>query len=326
MTHGISSRLDTARHRLAPVKYGFLNKISLIRAALNGDKEAQFHLLRQLGMRHVVVQVNGYRIRISLDDNIIGKWIFMHGPWEPCETKLMIRLLRPGATFIDVGAHIGYYSLLAASIVGCKGRVFSFEPSPNNFRLLKGNVRMNGYSEIIAVENLAVSTQNERLSLYLSEYNTGDHRVYATTEADDIIFNASKRRKAFVTVPSIRLDDYLPKHGILRIDAIKIDVQGAELSVLLGLKETLRRSARVLLFIEFWPYGLLSYGTEPQDLLNLLTDEIGLSLYQIALEHERVIPIERASFSSYGQNFDPQKQVDLIACRGLQSIPNELLI
>jgi FkbM family methyltransferase len=223
-------------------------------------------------------------------------------------------------TVIDIGAHVGYYSLLAARSIGSTGRVISFEPSPGNFELLVYNIGLNGLGKIIQAENAALGDVSGELDLYLSIYNTGDHRIYQTLSDDDEIFNAGAVRPS-VRVAVMALDEYLAERDISKVDIVKIDVQGAEMSVLSGMKKTLLANPELLLFTEFWPHGLRRFGTEPQKLLEFLVDEIGLSLFQILAEEQRVVPITPASFASQTQNVDRQQQIDLIGAH-----PNSKLL
>src|SRR5258708_5511745 len=87
---------------------------------------------RRLGQRYATVRVNGYWMTFDLQDTIISDWLFLKRTWEPYESSLMQKVLRPGSTFVDIGAHIGYYSLLAARQLGRRGHVLSFEPAPDN--------------------------------------------------------------------------------------------------------------------------------------------------------------------------------------------------
>ena len=81
-------------------------------------------------------------------DQFVSRRIREHGVWEPYETSLVLRLLQPGDVFVDVGANIGYFSVLAASLVGDAGKVFAFEPDPDNFQLLCANAELNGLDEL----------------------------------------------------------------------------------------------------------------------------------------------------------------------------------
>ena len=96
-------------------------------------------------------------------DQFVSRRIREEGIWEPYETSLLLSMLRPGDVFVDVGANIGYFSVLAASVVGDDGAVFAFEPDPDNFRLLRRNVALNGQqASIVAVQAaLAEHRKNE---------------------------------------------------------------------------------------------------------------------------------------------------------------------
>jgi hypothetical protein len=130
---------------------------------------------------------------------------------------------------------------------------------------------------------------------------------------DDQVFNAGAHRQS-VRVVVLTLDDYLSQHDISRVDMVKIDVQGAEMGVLAGMKKTLLSNPHLLLFTEFWPHGLRRFGVEPQTLLNFLVDEVGLSLFHILPEEKRVVPTNPDSFASQTQNVDPLLQIDLLCC------------
>ena len=299
---------DVAREKVLELSWPLRR---LVRAY---DKSDYIGFLRAIGVRFKVVPVNDYRMKVDLQDNVITPSLFLYGCWEPYESQLMRTLLRPGMTVIDIGAHVGYYSLLAARVVGSTGRVISFEPSPDNFELLINNIRLNGFSKIIHAEKAALGDVTGEVDLYLSSYNTGDHRIYSTLSDDDEIFNDGALRRS-VRVAVTGLDEYLGERDIAKVDMVKIDVQGAEIGVLSGMKKTLINNPQLLLFTEFWPHGLRRFGTEPLGLLNFLVDEIGFSLFQIRPEEQRVVAITPASFVSQTRNVDPQQQIDLICAR-----------
>jgi len=100
----------------------------------------------------------------------------LNGEYEPVETKLILELVKPGAAILDIGANIGYYSLLFAKLTGPSGQVFAFEPDPYSYDLLQQNILENGYTNIFAFQ-LGVSDQNEELVLYRDPFNNLDHRV-----------------------------------------------------------------------------------------------------------------------------------------------------
>lgn len=168
------------------------------------------------------------------------------------ERALLKDVLRPGMTVVDVGANIGIYTAFMAKIVGEKGKVYAFEPSPHNFKLLK---KYNNNDNVTLVQ-AAVGDTTGQITLYISDKLNVDHRTYKTGE---------KRKE--IKVLSYRLDDYLQNE---KIDFIKMDIQGFEYQALLEMKNILRNNHDIKLLMEFWPYGLTKAGSSPEKLLAFL--------------------------------------------------------
>ncbi|MBI5211299.1 MAG: FkbM family methyltransferase [Elusimicrobia bacterium] len=144
--------------------------------------------------------------------------------------------LGPGQTVVDVGAHIGAFSLMTARLVGPSGRVFAFEPSPATLDLLRRNVERNGLAWI-KVHPVALADAEGEAELFTA----GDQDNPA---ADTLAAVAGRRA---VKVRLCRLDDILAEEGVSRVDLLKIDVEGAEHRALDGAAKTLARTSRVVL-------------------------------------------------------------------------------
>jgi len=153
----------------------------------------------------------------------------LNGTYEPEQTRLAVELVRPGATVFDVGAHIGYYTLLFSRLVGPEGRVVAFEPSPRNLPVLRWHVARNGCANV-QVEAVAVSDE------------TGAARFAAGTGSG----TGRLAESGTVEVRTIRLDDYVDAGGPMP-DVLKIDVEGAELAVLRGAVGVLRDARPAIL-------------------------------------------------------------------------------
>ena len=201
------------------------------------------------------------RMRVhELTDVHISAAIAARGIWEQQETEFLCAVLRPGDVFVDVGANIGYFSLLASRLVGASGSVLAFEPERDNYRLLEANCRLNDCANIRCFE-AALGEENASGTLYLNELNRGDHSLYpeqAGRAGQDIsIVNGSRLIGA--------------SHP--RVDCIKIDTQGAECDVVAGLRELIAASAAgLVMIIEFSPLHLRQAGTSGRVLLDLLAD------------------------------------------------------
>jgi FkbM family methyltransferase len=175
-----------------------------------------------------LVQLDRFRLYIMPDDVVIGRGIATHRAYEPAVTRAVEAVLRPGMTFLDVGANIGYFSLLAASCVGPSGKVFAFEPSQTNVKLLHASRVLNGF-ENVEVFPLAAGREWE-LSFYDASHSNGWVSPIAS-KPEDLL-----PRAVVLTAP---LATILPADR--RIDMIKIDVEGAEYQALQGARAILER-------------------------------------------------------------------------------------
>ena len=219
--------------------------------------------------------VDGHVMHLDPRDSLD---LSLNQAYEPFETELVRSLVHENDTVLDVGANIGYYTLLFARAVGPRGRVFAFEPDPENFALLKNNVESNGY-ENVALVNAALSDKMGALKLYLCEANRGDHRIYPS--GDD--------RRA-IQIPALAADDYLA--GLNReIAFVKMDVQGAEAKVLRGMERLLQRTAQCQILFEFWPAGMSRAGDEAEESLARLARH-GFSLKLVDQRRKCLQPVE----------------------------------
>jgi FkbM family methyltransferase len=160
----------------------------------------------------------------------------------------IIEKFRPkdGGIVVDVGAHYGRYSLIAAKRVGSKGKVIAIEADPNNFDMLNKNIKLNELSkENVITLNYAASSNKSKVKLSIPEKTSG-HTIYSS-----IIPNRAPTEK-FIEVNANTLDNLLPENGILveQVNWIKIDVEGAELEVLKGAANILSKSKDIALLIE----------------------------------------------------------------------------
>lgn len=155
--------------------------------------------------------------------DIIQRMILLFEAWEPGVSKLIEESLHTGEVFVDIGANVGYDSLLAAQCVGSSGAVVAIEASPRTYDVLQHNLRRNpGLSKSIRTANVAVSDQSGTLDLY----EFGRHNIGATTTL------ASRQGTRCATVAAAPLGDLLTADEKARVRLIKMDVEGAEPTIL----------------------------------------------------------------------------------------------
>jgi len=173
--------------------------------------------------------------------------------WEPYTTELFQNALKPGFTVLDIGAHHGYFSLLAARRVGKEGMVYAFEPAPQNFQILKRNVELNHFTNVIPV-NKAVSDRSATTPFFLRQHTGVIGSLFPTGSPDEFT----------VPVECITVDAFLAGGPV---DVVKMDIEGGEPFALKGMKKTLSKSKDIVLFVEFNAPSLHRAGSNPEDLL-----------------------------------------------------------
>jgi FkbM family methyltransferase len=199
---------------------------------------------------------------------------------EPFTTQLITSLIPLGGVAVDIGANIGYYTLLMARAVGPEGRVIAFEPDAANAELLRRNIAENGYANVIVVE-AAVAESEGTVRLHLAEANSVNHRL--STDDDG---------RAVVEIPAVTLDGWLEANGVVRADFIKLDIEGAEIRALAGMARTFAGNPDLKMVLEFSPYNLGQCGG-CSDAYFAVLEGLGLQFGEIEEHAARVIPVSR---------------------------------
>ena len=212
------------------------------------------------------------------EDGGVAHQFLVYGCYEPYESHLVDQFVKRGVTVYNVGGNIGYYAVRAGIAAGSEGRVYAFEPSMENFRLLQQNIEDNNLMHVRAIHS-AVAEQSGTLKLYLSSTNSGDHQVFPAGE-----------ERAFTEIPSVSLDEFVKKEPAP--DVIIMDVQGAEYSVLKGFESYLSAPNRkpLVVFIEFSPAHLRRAGHSPEELLWLI-HQANLNIHVIDERRRTTLPI-----------------------------------
>jgi FkbM family methyltransferase len=189
-------------------------------------------------------------------DQVITPQLRAQGRWETAECRLLEAELAPGSVAVDVGANIGYMTLVAANAVGSSGLVIAIEPHPDNLYLLRANVERNEMQHRVRVVGAAAWDAPGTVDLAECVENTGDHRVETLQD-----------QRHTLQVEAVRLDDLIPE--TLKVSVIKLDTQATEHRALDGARALLARDRPVLL-TEFWPQGLRDRGDDPSAVLERL--------------------------------------------------------
>ena len=193
--------------------------------------------------------------------DLVQQTILLEGAWDPDLSTFIETNLSPGDVFIDVGAHVGYFTLLAARRVGPRGTVLSIEPNPFALDQLRRNVERSHLRNVL-MEHTACGESRATVPLYLqTESNSSMASLY---------FGKASSAGA-VDVRCTPLDDLCQERGLHRVMLVKIDVEGAELFVLRGMKRIMREM-RPAIVIELHPHLLEDVGTPLHEVLALLQE------------------------------------------------------
>ena len=179
--------------------------------------------------------------------------------WNPQEYAAFKRVVSPRMVALDVGANVGAYSMLLGQWVGPAGRVYAFEPAPHAFSGLVRHIHLNDLDDVVRPLAEAVGDRETRAEFLVME-TAGESRLAARDDRPD----------GRLTVPVVTIDGFCAREGI-DPDFIKIDVEGWELAVLRGARETIRRRGRDLaLFVEMHPSAWPHIGASRESLLDEL--------------------------------------------------------
>ena len=223
---------------------------------------------------------------------------------EKATTELFKKTVKEGNTVVDLGANIGYFTLLAAKIVGEKGKVFAFEPEPKNYSYLKKNIEINNYRNVTAFQK-AVSDKNGKAKLYICDYDSGHHTINQSRGLE--AYSRGREIKIEeMNIETTRLDDFFKGKEEL-IDVIKMDVEGAEALALLGMDKILRKNKKLKMFVEFFPLLIKSMGNSPEEFIQKLLKDYQFSIY--------VIPEDYDSFKGEMRKIGNVKEV-MNLCQG----------
>jgi FkbM family methyltransferase len=207
--------------------------------------------LNALPMGGASVVVDGNRLYTGTLDRWLAAQAWRFGWLEAAELRFVRAAVRPGMVAVDVGANVGLYTLILSRLVGTAGRVHALEPAPANLRALGRAIEHAGATNVV-VHAAAAGDRAGEVALHLAPGNQGDHRIFPNVEA-----------RATIPVPSVVLDDLLATEP--RVDFVKIDVQGAELPVLRGLRRTLAGNPDVRVLCEITPWLFAELGQSAEE-------------------------------------------------------------
>jgi FkbM family methyltransferase len=262
------------------VGYFFKKAIRVYRKTLKPFK-ALHVALYGLAQGVILPALEGLRRFHTLkDDPVYFRLELLTGGYERATVRWVRRLVGPGMTALDIGAHVGYYTRLLSARVGGSGRVLAFEPNPRTFATLERNVQ--GLSNVRPIQ-LALTDREGTGQMYDGLPSSGATSFYFDAEKRDWYRGLLADREISprvqqgfpVTryqVATTTLDSYWARGELPAADFIKMDIEGAEMSALQGMKGLINASPRLAMIMEYYPRGLELIGIDPLEALERLRD------------------------------------------------------
>jgi FkbM family methyltransferase len=201
-------------------------------------QEALMQRLRWNGNRYREVRIKGLPMVVDVTDGSGRHPYFYATPYEKAVTDAIMTALKPGDVFIDIGAHLGYFSTLAARVVGPTGRVVAFEPHADARIALAAMLERNQVAPIVEIVAVALAERDEEVVLHTND----EHPSHSTIEPERSRMRTAMAFRPGPRVPAVTFDGWLAERPALasRVRCIKIDVGGGEARVLAGMREALQ--------------------------------------------------------------------------------------
>ena len=228
-----------------------------------------------LASAYSLVRRSGF-LQTSVGRRLFKSAYFLYKRYVEDDLEDLVRAfprLVSGGDLLDIGANIGYTAALLARAAGSDRKVYAFEPEPFNFRILQQTALQPEFAGKIIPMQMAVGAEDGNIDLWINDRHHADHRV--ATEQFHLAHQGTKEIK----VSMVSIDSFLDKTPG-PVSFAKIDVQGYELAVCQGMKDTLRKNPEITIFLEFMPSMMRDLGFEPSHLIDLFVER-GFKIYQV---------------------------------------------
>jgi FkbM family methyltransferase len=224
------------------------------------------------------VECHGLKFNIRPIDVPFARMLELNRDYEPATREAILSILKPGSTFVDLGAHLGYFTMLAARQVGPAGRVYAFEPSPGTRQMLERNLSDNHLTGQVVVVDKASSDRKEQLRFLNTDHPEGNG-VALPGEHENVI-----------TVEATSLDEYFSALGWPKVDLIKMDVEGQETRTLRGMKELIARNKDLKVIFEYHLGQIDRLNLSKDEMFSVL-NKLGFRNYSILFRHNEPVRI-----------------------------------
>ncbi|NWG32603.1 MAG: FkbM family methyltransferase [Rhodocyclaceae bacterium] len=210
----------------------------------------------------------GQKMYVDTRDLSLAPHILLDGYWEMWITKFFKRIICEGMIVVEVGANIGYYTLLIASQIGSRGRLYAFEANPEVFDILFCNINVNGFMDRTILVNKAAVDKSQKLKFHKCKRFHGSSSII---ELNEEFLKRYRDEIETIEVDTVSLDEYFIDKD-MKVDIIKMDAEGAEALIFKGMRNLLEKNLTVKIICEFAPRMIIATGIQPRQFLEEITD------------------------------------------------------
>jgi FkbM family methyltransferase len=295
----VSSSRELCNNRRVTNDLGLIQKLtrlytfySPIRKGKYRLAQASLKLASTLPEQVVVTATDGRRLRVNFDDHLSQLMYFL-GEYERPISEIVRTFVTPGDVCVDVGANIGWYTTLMQKLVGARGSVHAFEPVPTTFNILTDNVASNDHSGSVILNNLALGEEAGEVEMHTFDDRSTGHA--SISDFGDATAHG-------IPTQMIRLNDYLSEKRLEDVKFVKIDIEGAELSMLKGSSRLFEQTTPPIIVIEAALATTQAFGYLPDDLLDLIGSRRDYYFYEVDNIDGSLREISRFGRESIGAN------------------------
>lgn len=267
-----------------------LNKVAFVSTLYREARNRYQTELKQRGQQFKLINVGSISIKLDITEFRMSDAFFLGQTYEPATTAAFLTHIKPGDVVVDIGVNAGYFSIIAGHLVGEQGRVVGFEPNPPVREMALRHLAMNGLQQRVRVVPEALSdASNAAVEFWVP---TGSLQSGLATLEKPVTelrtcAGPGSRAEGFkrILVPTNRFDTWAEENQIKQIDFMKVDVEGAEHKVFLGMTKTLEHYPPKVIICETTPESpadqlLRNYGYVRKNLENLGGTWINLIYYR----------------------------------------------
>lgn len=224
----------------------FIKRMELRKAFSLAFHQIDHHInIRVLKKREVIRKVNNYPMILNFDEEGLSRHLMIHREREISETETVKRIVKQGMCILEIGANVGYYTVLMGKLVGKNGKIYAYEPYPRSVDILTRNVELNNLTDTVEVHNLAVSTENTVKRLYLGRASNVHSLINYKTDDNNVDYVEVKTKDVKeILVESDR-----------KIDLIRMDIEGHEREIFSRLDSGIKAFLPARILFEIHPLG-----------------------------------------------------------------------